>query len=359
MERIRVILKKVVAVSIAFVIIMSQYVVTGLLEVTYAIDLLATQNDNVQFRAYFKNGEEELTEIERSIDAKDLKLVIDVSVKNEGYFNGQISLENAGFKIVQATENNYINRVENGVIFLNQINAEETASIVVGIEYLEEEKIDVSTLNNDTSVKLNGTYTHSGGNQTINSASPVKVVWKIPEGTKAELSAMVQTNSIYKVGEENKKVVQFLISSELTNNAYPIKSTEITATKPEGATRVEVHKRTTKATNGEQDFVEANNVVQEGNNVTIKVENNEIDGKVSWQKGAKDVFVVTYEYPSNIELSTQNILINSKITTYSQDKSTGNNIELNGEQVQLQLNGTKDGIVSVIKQENESQIYKG
>ena len=359
MERIRVILKKVVAVSIAFVIIMSQYVVTGLLEVTYAIDLLATQNDNVQFRAYFKNGEEELTEIERSIDAKDLKLVIDVSVKNEGYFNGQISLENAGFKIVQATENNYINRVENGVIFLNQINAEETASIVVGIEYLEEEKIDVSTLNNDTSVKLNGTYTHSGGNQTINSASPVKVVWKIPEGTKAELSAMVQTNSIYKVGEENKKVVQFLISSELTNNAYPIKSTEITATKPEGATRVEVHKRTTKATNGEQDFVEANNVVQEGNNVTIKVENNEIDGKVSWQKGAKDVFVVTYEYPSNIELSTQNILINSKITTYSQDKSTGNNIELNGEQVQLQLNGTKDGIVSIIKEEKESQIYKG
>ena len=134
MERIRVILKKIVAVLIAFVIIMSQYVVTGLIEVTYAIDLLATQNDNVQFRAYFKNGEEELTEIERSIDAKDLKLVIDVSVKNEGYFNGQISLENAGFKIVQATENNYINRVENGVIFLNQINAEETASIVVGIE---------------------------------------------------------------------------------------------------------------------------------------------------------------------------------------------------------------------------------
>ena len=167
---------------------------------------------------------------------------------------------------------------------------------------------------------------------------------------------MVQTNSIYKVGEENKKVVQFLISSELTNNIYPIKSTEITATKPDGAVKVEVHKRTTKATNGEQEFEEANNVRQEGNNVIIKVENNEIDGKVSWLKGVKDIFVVTYEYPESADLSTEEILINSKITTYSQDKSTGNNIELNGEQVQLQLNGTKDGIV---KEEKESQIYKG
>ena len=359
MERVKTIMKKVIAVLVTFVIIMSQYVITGLIEVSYAIDLLATQNNNVQFRAYFKNGEEELTEIEKSIDAKDVKLKIDVAVKTQGYFNGQISFENAGFKITQTTENNYINKVENGVIYLNQINAEETASIEVGIEYLDEEKIEVSTLNRDTNVKLTGTYTHSGGNQTINGASPVKVVWKIPEGTKAELAGKVQTNSIYKVGEENKKVVQFLISSEVTNNCYPIKSTEIIATKPEGVTKVEVHKRTTKATNGEQEFEEANNVRQEGNNVIIKVENNEIDGKVSWLKGVNDVFVVTYEYPESADLSAEEILINSKITTYSQDKTTGNNIELNGEQVQLQLNETKDGIASIIKQEKENQIYKG
>lgn len=359
MERVKTIMKKILAILIAFVIIMSQYVITGLIEATYAIDLLATQHNNVQFRAYFRNGEEELTEIEKSIDAKDVKLKIDVAVKTQGYFNGQISLENAGFKITEATENSYINRVENGVIYLNQINAEETASIEVGIEYIEEEKIEVSTLNKDTNVKLNGIYTYSDGNQTIDSASPVKVVWKIPEGVKAELEGKVQTNSIYKVGEENKRVVQFLISSGLTNNGYPIKSTEITATKPEGATRVEVHKRTTKSTNGEEEFVEADNVRQEGNNVIIKVENNEKEGKVSWLKGVNDIFVVTYEYPENIDISTQRIQINSKITTYSQDKTTGNNIELNGEQVELELNKAKDGIASVIKQEKESQIYKG
>ena len=320
MERVKRILKKIVAVLIAFVIIMSQYVVTGLLEITYAIDLLATQSNNVQFRAYFISGDEELTEIDKSINAKDLKLKIDVAVKNEGYFSGQISLENAGFKITRETANNYINKVENNVIYLNQINADETANIEVVIEYVEEERIEVSTLSEETMVKLTGRYTGSGGNVEINSSCPVKVIWKIPEATKAELSSMIQTNNTYRVGEENKRVVQFLISSQLTDNGYPIKSTEITATKPEGATRVEVHKRTTKSTNGDEEFVEADNVRQEGNNVIIKVENNEREGRISWFKGVNDIFVVTYEYPENIDLSTQSIQINSNPITIKWDK---------------------------------------
>ena len=138
MKNVKIIIQKTVAILIAFVIIMTQYVITGIIETTYAIDLLATKSENVQFRAFFKNGEEELTEIERSIDAKDLKLRIDIAVKNEGYFNGNISLENAGFNLKQATANDYIDRVENNIIYLRQINAEETVNIEVGIEYLED-----------------------------------------------------------------------------------------------------------------------------------------------------------------------------------------------------------------------------
>lgn len=352
MENVKAIIKKTIAILTVFILILTQYVITGLIEATYAIDLLATQNANVQFGAYFKNGEEETTEIERSIDAKDIKLKIDVAVKEQGYFNGKISLENAGFKIKGATENSYINKVENNVVYLNQINAEETASIELEIEYLEEERIQVATLNSPTTIKLKGTYTFSGGTETIDSGSDVKVIWNVPEGTKAELASKILTNAIYKVGEENKKIVQFLISSQLTNNGYPIKETEITATIPEGATKVEVRKRTTKSTNGDQEFTEANNVSREGNNVKITVNNNEEDGKISWMKGVKDIYVVTYEYPEDIDLSTQNITINEKITTE-------NNIELNAEPVQVQLNGRKEGIVTVSKQEGEDNIYKG
>ena len=351
MGDLKIIFQKWVAILIVLVLFMGQYAITGFLATSYAIDLLATQSENVQFRAYFKNGEEELTDIESSIDAKDLKLKIDVAVKNQGYFNGKISLANAGFELDQATANSYIKKVENNIIYLNQINSEETAKIEVGIKYFEDDKIQASTLSQTTTVKLNGTYTGSNGNTTIDGGSDVKVTWKVPENTKAELASTIQTNFKYLVNEENKRIVQFLTSSRLTNNAYPVKNAQITAIIPEGATNVEVHKRTTKATNGEQDFTSANYNV-ENNILTININNTEEDGKVSWMKNVLDILVVTLEYPESAELSTQNITVNEKITTQ-------NNIELNAEQVQLSLTDTIDRIASVSKQEKETNIYKG
>ena len=351
MVNLKAIIQKWVAILIILVLFMGQYAITGFLATSYAIDLITTQSNNVQFRAYFKNGEEELTEIQSSIDAKDLRLKIDVAVKNEGYFNGQISFENAGFILNEATANNYINKIENNIIYLNQINAEETANIEVGIKYFEEDKVQASTLNQITTTKLNGTYTSSSGNTTIDAGSDVRVIWNIPTNTQVELTSKIQTNAIYNVNEQNKKIVQYLISSKLTNNAYPIKNTQITATVPTGATNVEVHKRTTKATNGEQEFTPANYSV-ENNVLTINVNNTEIDGKISWMKDVKDIFVVTYEYPENTDLSAQTIVINGKITAQ-------NNVELNAEQVSLTLNEEKDGIASISKQERETSIYKG
>lgn len=351
MVDVKVIIQKLVAILVILVLFMGQYAITGFLATSYAIDLIATQSNNVQFRAYFKNGEEELTEIQSSIDAKDLKLKIDVAVKNEGYFNGQISLADAGFKLDEATANNYINKVENNIIYLNQINAEETVTIEVGIKYFDEDKIKTATLNQTTTVKLNGTYTSSAGNTAIDAGSEIKVIWNVPANTKAELATKIQTNAIYNVNEQNKKIIQYLISSKLTNNAYPIKSTQVTATIPTGATNVEVHKRTTKGTNGDQEFTSTNYSVA-NNILTINVNNVETEGIVSWMKGTSDIFVVTYEYPENTDLSAQTVAINGKITTQ-------NNIELNADQVNLTLNEAKDGIASISKQERETSIYKG
>ena len=351
MENVKTFMQKWIAIMTILVMVLGQYAITGFLATSYAIDLLATQSENVQFRAYFKNGDEELTEIQSSIDSNNLKLKIDVAVKNQGYFNGQISFVNAGFILSENTTNTYINRIENNIIYLNQINAEDTISIEVGIAYFKDEKIQASTLNQTTTVKLTGIYTSSAGNMNIDGGSDVKIIWTIPENIKAELAAKVQTNSIYKVNEENKKIVQFLTSGKLTNNAYPVKNTQVTATIPIGATNVKVNKRTTKATNGEQEFTTANYNV-ENNILTINIANTEIDGKISWAKGTNDIFVVTYEYPESADLSTQTITINEKITAQ-------NNVELNAQQVQLTLNEQRDGIASISKQEGGTSIYKG
>lgn len=359
MENMKQVIQKITATLIIFTMIMVQYAIVGFTAITYAIDLISTNNENVRFKAYFVEQDKETATVEKSIDSKDLKLNIDVAVKNEGYFNGTISLENAGFKIKDETNtNNYIKEIKDNVIYLNQINAEETAHIEVGIEFLDGNEIPLRTLNEETDVKLKGPYISSRSNDEIDSISKVLVNWKIPQNTKAEILSKVLTNKTYSINEQNKKIVQFLVSSKLTNNNYPSKNTKLHISVPEGATNVEVHKRTTKATNGEKEFTQANYKV-ENNLLEINVDNSETDGKISWIKGVQDVFVITYEFDENKDLSNTNITVNGTITTFDKETTTGTDIALNGEQSQIDLSTEKDGIISVVQEEKENSIYKG
>lgn len=359
MENMKQVIQKVIASLIIFAMIMVQYAIVGFTAITYAIDMLSTQSENVQFKAYFVENDKETATIERSIENKDLKLNIDVSVKNEGYFNGTISLENAGFRIKdESIINNNVKEIKNNVIYLNQINAEDTAHIEVGIEFLNENEISTVSLNSETDVKLKGTYISSKKNNEIDATSKVLVNWNIPQNTKAEILSKILTNKIYTINQQNKRIVQFLVSSKLTNNSYPTKNTKLLISIPEGATNIEVHKRTTKATNGEKEFTQ-NNYKIENNTLEINVDNSETDGKISWTKGVQDVFVVTYEFDENKDLSNNNITVNGTITTFDKDVTTGIDIAFNGEQSQVDLSKEKDGIISVSQEEKETSIYKG
>ena len=359
MENMKQVIQKVIASLIIFAMIMVQYAIVGFTAITYAIDMLSTQSENVQFKAYFVENDKETATIERSIENKDLKLNIDVSVKNEGYFNGTISLENAGFRIKdESIINNNVKEIKDNVIYLNQINAEDTAHIEVGIEFLNENEISTVSLNSETDVKLKGTYISSKKNNEIDATSKVLVNWNIPQNTKAEILSKILTNKIYTINQQNKRIVQFLVSSKLTNNSYPTKNTKLLISIPEGATNIEVHKRTTKATNGEKQFTQ-NNYKIENNTLEINVDNSETDGKISWIKGVHDVFVVTYEFDENKDLSNTNITVNGTITTFDKDVTTGIDIAFNGEQSQVDLSKEKDGIISVSQEEKETSIYKG
>lgn len=359
MENMKQVIQKVIASLIIFAMIMVQYAIVGFTAITYAIDMLSTQSENVQFKAYFVENDKETATIERSIENKDLKLNIDVSVKNEGYFNGTISLENAGFRIKdESIINNNVKEIKDNVIYLNQINAEDTAHIEVGIEFLNENEISTVSLNSETDVKLKGTYISSKKNNEIDATSKVLVNWNIPQNTKAEILSKILTNKIYTVNQQNKRIVQFLVSSKLTNNSYPTKNTKLLISIPEGATNIEVHKRTTKATNGEKQFTQ-NNYKIENNTLEINVDNSETDGKISWIKGVQDLFVVTYEFDENKDLSNTNITVNGTITTFDKDVTTGIDIAFNGEQSQVDLSKEKDGIISVSQEEKETSIYKG
>ena len=70
------------------------------------------------------------------MNAEDLKLYFQITVKQEGLFNGNIVLSDANFKFKTDFSDNSINRIEENKIYLNQINAGETKEIEVGIQLL-------------------------------------------------------------------------------------------------------------------------------------------------------------------------------------------------------------------------------
>ena len=90
----------IVALEIILSMTLYYFVLIGFTAVTYAIDIVETNNHNVEFSAYFIDENGEKTNIsEKSINEQEY-LYVDVTVKNEGYFNGTIKLSNSNFNIV-------------------------------------------------------------------------------------------------------------------------------------------------------------------------------------------------------------------------------------------------------------------
>ena len=70
------------------------------------------------------------------MNTTNLKMYVDISVKNEGYFDdGQLSLKTANFKIKNANlkekdnESN-ISKIENGIVYLKRIDANKNVTAV-------------------------------------------------------------------------------------------------------------------------------------------------------------------------------------------------------------------------------------
>ena len=72
--------------------------------ISYATEAISadksTNHKNVEFMAYFKDEKgNKITDVKTYTDSNDLKIYFQISVKQEGYFNGNIALGNANFKL--------------------------------------------------------------------------------------------------------------------------------------------------------------------------------------------------------------------------------------------------------------------
>lgn len=354
---VKKLINKVCAILVIMLLTISDFMFVGKTFVSYAVDTVKTNSANVDFSAYFLNSNGEKVEsLEENIDKEEQYLYVDISVKNEGYFNGVITLNDNNFNIKQEKLSSDIAEISENTVKLNQINAGSTVTIKFGIEAIKEEIITESILDTKTEVKLSGQYVNSKNVEKdkyvdIEGKASVKMHWKSSEMSKAELEASLLTNSIYKVNEEEKRVVQILVNSKITDNNYPVKNTQIKLNVPENVEEVNVHTRETKATNSIIEFSKENHIYDEQNKVLTINLPNEDEKNISWNKNAQDTFIVTYVLNKDENVMDKEITVDSNIKTYDDKEfSASQNVHIDKE---------IDAIVSYSVKTTEDAIYKG
>ena len=370
------VLSKLVAIIVIMAMTMSDFALVGANLVSYAVDVAKTTANNVEFSSYFVNENgEKVSKIEKDVDTSDLKMYVEVSVKNEGYFDGEISIENANFKIENNILSETVNKIESNIVYLNRINAGKNAVIELEIQKDLPDSMPESLLSTQSQVNLTGKYTDSKKTQQISGKSKIEVDWKTSNDAKAEITLDALTNKTYDIEGKSKHIAQFLLTSKVTNNCYPVKNTKIDINVPEGAEEVYVTAKSTSATNGGSQFSDNNyKYNKESGVLSINVENQpDKDGNIKFNKNTVDEFIITYIYSldGNVNTGSNN---NSTNTNMS---STIARLDLNNEEIEavttittydnqqkenkakVILNEEKDGIVTYNIENNEKEIYKG
>ncbi len=357
MNRRTKLLNKLCAVLILFAICISDFLFVGTKLISYAIDNVKTNIYNVDFLAYFldENGEK-VDKVQKAIDDEEIYLYVDIEVKNEGYFNGTINLENNNFDLKNDIKSKEVSKISGNQVTLKQINAGNTVTIKLPIKANTENKIKEEDLHKRTKVVLNGEYVNSKNAESknytnVNGSTDVEVDFKSSTNAQAELNAKVLTNSSYIIDNEEKQIVQLLIGSKITNNNYPVKNTELNLNVLPNVETVKVHTKSTDATNSKLKFDETNYTYnKETNNLKINVANDDRN-EVYWNKNSIDVFVVTYVFPKDENILNKELTINSTINTYDERILTASK--------NLILDNKVDGIISYSVKNSEDSIYKG
>ena len=359
------ILKVTTAIALIITLTMANVLVLCDSIVSYAASAISetksTSHKNVEFMAYFKDSDgNKVSSLDEKTNSEDMKMYLQVSVKQNGYFNGQISLKNSNFKFKTDIENEIVNKIDENNIYLNQINAGDTKEIEVGIEFVNNDEFDLNLINTETEIDLSGIYRDETEKDISITATRTVRLHMVSPYQKGDniLSQEVITNKILNYNGEDKKVVQIKVISGIKDNLFPIKaiSLEIVAPKildkfPENVLVSSVDNLTTNNKKLSDDMWNYNT---ETGTVNITVNNEKTENKVSWLKNGNDTFIITYIFDETEKFEEQSNKISSKIELYDDNKTVftaSHEMELS--------NKEKDSIFKIEQNQNETSIYKG
>ena len=334
--------------------------------VTYAVDNIgevSTNHKNVEFSAVLQNAiGEENTDLDVKTDESDLKLHMKVTVKQEGYLNGTIEIDNANFEIKKDILSEGITKIEGNTITLSQINAGETRDLVVGIEAKREEAFDLSLLSMESKISLNGTYRDSSEKDIeIKGTRTVKLELVSPyteENIGNILKQEMITNKVITKDGESKRVIQMEVESGLEGNLYPIETDKIEIETPKienkNPERVEVEMMEESVINGKKIEEGEWEYREEEGKVVVEIKNEAEENKVTWKREGSNKIIITYVYDTEAEIERQEIELKSEIKLYDRNKTV-----ITGGYRQEIIEENKDNIVRVEVRNSEDNIYKG
>lgn len=352
--RVKVI-KPIVILVIILALTLVDFVTVGVQVVSYAVGNIEVTNvNNVLFMAAFLDSSgNEYQSLEENIMDKNIRLRLAIQVEKEGYFNGEIQINNSNFKLKTDIQNDHINSINENYIKLNQINAGEEVILDLGIEPIRDDQYQLEFLNKVSDIQISGTYI-KGENSSKEVKSKKQVQLKLnskKSDENSENSVDVVTNKVYEIDGENKRVVQLEVVTKLSESDYPIKSTKIEAEVIDNTEKVEVSKRGTYATNNNSKEIESN-WDKDNNKIECIISNPEENGKVEWNKNGNDKVLITYILPADTVVSNRKISVKSRIELYDENNTS---VETNSNVV---IGEEKDGAIAYELKAQE-ELYKG
>ena len=366
--------KRLFKVLIVFILIMtmtmSNFVLIGINAVSAVEEITQDKNTNqknVEFMTYFKDEQgKKVSEYSSKSTDTDLKLYLNVSVKQEGYFNGAITLKDSNFKFKTDNSSDKISSITENNIKLKQINAGDSVELEIGVELVKDLNYDVSLIKKESSLEISGTYRDSK-QKDISVKGTRKVNLKMispysKENNGIFLKQTVLTNKVLNYDGEHR-VIQLQVETGLKDNMYPVKNANVELQAPtlDGKYPESINVQTpealatngTKISDNDEEKIKYSYDNKTGI-VQIEVQNPEKDGKVIWNKSGEDRYVVTYVFAGTNKVEDQKINANAKIALYDAEKtqmSYNSEITLTSEDV--------DSIINVSVKNQEDELYKG
>jgi len=344
---------KILKTSIVLIMILtmtaSNFIFVGSSLISYAAEEISTNHKNVEAKIYFKNQEgKEVTTLEKETDAEETFLYLHINVKNEGYFNGEVTLENSNFKLKE-TDSPYVSKIENNTIYLNQINVGATEEIKIKIEPMNEDNINIGLLNMESKMKIKGTYKdRTQRDIAINSQRSITL--KLIENNQENNiinDLKIITNKIVTIDNQEKRLVQYSYHMGMEKNNYPIEEIQAKITLPKSQKPVQIE--TVEYLNNMTKVEHSQNE----NELTLTLTNKKnSEGNINWKKTGNEEIILTCLYEKEEIIENQKVEANMQIKLYnSKQLERKTTIEIGKEE--------QNSLIEIQAKNQEEAIYKG